>query len=216
MEGNRKKFILGILVLMTVVIFGIVGYYIYENTYYVGTEDAKITGDFVKVAPESTGKVIELFMEEGQMVQENQILGRIDSANSTDAAIEQSLIRAPISGIVVKKQGNAGEILSTAQVVGYLVDPNKLYITANIEETKLSNVKLGQAVNISVDQFKGVNFKGNVISIGHASAAAFSLLPSSTGSFTKTVQKIPVKIGIEKSNKSLLPGTNAVIKIHIK
>ena len=216
MENNRKKFIFGILLLMTVVIFGIIVYYIYENTYYVATEDAKITGDLVKVAPESTGKLIELFMEEGQLVQENQILGRIDSANSTDAAIEQSLIRAPINGVVVKKQGNSGEMLSTAQVVGYLVDPSKLYITANIEETKLSSIKIGQEVNISVDQFKGVNFKGNVISIGHAAAAAFSLLPSSTGSFTKTVQKIPVKIRIDNSNQNLLPGTNAVIKIHIK
>ena len=54
-------------------------------------------------------------------------------------------------------------------------------------------------------------------SIGEVSNSAISLLPSSTsGTFTKVVQRIPIKIQLDSFNEKILPGTNAVIKIHIK
>ena len=99
-----------------------------------------------------------------------------------------------------------------------MVDPENLYITANIEETKVKNIRQGQRVDIKIDQYKGLSFPGKVESIGMASNTTFSLLPSSSSAtFTKVVQKIPVKITFENKNKSLfVVGTNAVVKIHIK
>ena len=99
----------------------------------------------------------------------------------------------------------------------WLVDPNKLYINANIEETKIVHIKKDQLVDISIDQLSGKKFTGKVDSIGQATASTFSLLDTSTsGTFTKVVQRIPVKITIDPTDSKLLPGTNAVIKIHIK
>lgn len=98
-----------------------------------------------------------------------------------------------------------------------LIDPQRLYISANIEETKLRRIRPGQKVEITVDQFEGIKFTGKIKYVGQASNSAFSLLPTSTsGNFTKVVQKIPVNIEFDKQDAQLLPGTNAVIKIHVK
>lgn len=217
MNGKRKILIIGILIAIVVALGSIGFYYWYENTYYVSTEDAKINADFVSVIPQISGKLLELNVDEGDTVTKNEILARQDMNGLPDTSVEQSLVRAPIDGIVVKKQGEVGEIFSNSQTLFTLVDPKDIYITANIEETKLSEVKVGQPVDISIDQFGSEKFTGKVKTIGEISNSAISLLPSSTsGTFTKVVQKVPVKISIDDYSEKILPGTNAVIKIHIK
>ena len=217
MNGNRKILILTILAVMVMVLAGIGSYYWYENVNYVKTEDAKITGDLVTVGPQITGKLLELKFEEGDMVLKDQVLGRQESTTLADINFDQSILRAPISGIVIKKQGTVGELVSPGQTVAILIDPDKLYITANIEETKLGRVRQGQKVEFTVDQFSGENFVGEVKFVGQAANSAFALIPSSTsGTFTKVVQKIPVKIIFDSKGEKFLPGTNAVVKIHIK
>ncbi|MHB8127065.1 MAG: HlyD family secretion protein [Desulfitobacteriaceae bacterium] len=217
MNEKRKKLILLILVVMVVVLAGIGGYYWYKNTYFVSTEDAKVMGDLVSVGPQISGKLLELNVEEGDTVIKDQILGRQGISNPQETNIDQSVFRAPIKGIVIKKQGTVGEIISPGQTIAMLIDPDKLYINANIEETKLENICQGQKVDISIDQFSNKKFTGKVKYVGHAANSTFALLPSSTsGTFTKIVQKIPVKIEFDKIDNTLLPGTNAVVNIHIK
>lgn len=217
MNEKRKTIIISILTLMLLSMGGIGLYYWYENTYYISTEDAKVTGDLVKVSPQISGKLLELNVNEGQTVEKDQILGRQDKSNLPAISIESSIMRAPISGLVIKKQGTVGEIVLPGQTLVMLVDQKKLYISANIEETKLENIKIGQSVDVTIDEFKGETFQGKVSFIGQASNSTFSLLPSSTGgNFTKVIQKVPVKIELNNTDKKLLPGTNAVVKIHIK
>ncbi len=217
MNGKRKMLIIGILIAIVVALGSIGFYYWYENTYYVSTEDAKIDADFVSVIPQISGKLLELNVDDGDVVTKNEILARQEMNGLPDTSVEQSLVRAPIDGIVVKKQGEVGEIFSNSQPLFTLVDPKNIYITANIEETKLSEVKVGQPVDISIDQFGSEKFTGKVKTIGEISNSAISLLPSSTsGTFTKVVQKVPIKIALNDYSEKILPGTNAVIKIHIK
>lgn len=103
-------------------------------------------------------------------------------------------------------------------MLAYVVDPDKVYITANIEETKLTKLREGEKVDVSIDKYKDKKFTGVVQSIGKASASEFSLLPTSTSAnFTKVVQKVPVKIKLNSYGKvKLLPGINAVVRIHVK
>ncbi len=214
---NRKPLIFGILIVIVIALGGIGFYYWYENAYFVSTDDARVTADLVSVTPQIQGKLLELNVEEGDTVTKNQILARQEMNSLPDASIDQSLVRSPISGIVIKKQGTIGEIWSPGQTLVSLVDPNKLYITSDIEETKLGKVRVGQSVDITIDQFSSQKFTGKVRSVGEAANSALSLLPSSTSAtFTKVVQRIPVKIELNKFNSKILPGTNAVIKIHIK
>jgi len=217
MKGKRKILIIGILLVIVVALGSIGFYYWYENAYYVSTEDARVNADFVSVTPQISGKLLELNVDEGEKVTKNEILARQEMNNLPDTSVEQSLVRAPIDGIVVKKQGTVGELLSTGQTLITLVDPTKLYISANIEETKLEKVKVGQPVDITIDEYDSQKFSGKVKTIGEISNSAISLLPSSTsGTFTKVVQRVPIKIELDNFDSKILPGTNAVIKIHIK
>lgn len=217
MDGKRKILMFSILAVMIVALAGIGVYYWYNNAYFVATEDATLTGDLAKVSPQISGKLLEFNVAEGDRVAKDQILGRQEVLNLSDANIDQSILRAPIDGIILKKQGAVGEFETAGQTLAVMVDPEKLYINANIEETKIGKIEPGQFVDVAIDQFEGENFSGKVRSIGQASNSTFSLLPTSTsGTFTKVVQKIPVKIELDQNNGKLLPGTNAVIKIHIK
>jgi membrane fusion protein, multidrug efflux system len=86
-----------------------------------------------------------------------------------------------------------------------VVPTEAAYIVANYKETQLTDVHPGQAVELEIDMFPDVTFRGHVDSIAPASGQAFALLPpdNATGNFTKIVQRIPVKIEIER-NEPLL------------
>lgn len=217
MKEKRKTFIIGILMVMVVALGGIVYYYWYQNTNYVSTEDARVSADFVSVTPQISGKLLELNVDEGDRVTKNEILASQDMNGLPDTSVEQSLVRSPINGVVIKKQGTVGELLSPGQTLITLMDSSKIYITANIEETKLGKVKVGQLVEITIDQYSSKKFTGKVKSIGEVSNSALSLLSSSTsGTFTKVVQRVSIKIELDDFDSKILPGTNAVVKIHVK
>lgn len=137
--------------------------------------------------------------------------------NLADIAADSSVVRAPISGVILKKQGTAGEVVTAGQPLATMIDPSDLYINANIDETKLKKVKVGQSVDITIDEYDGLKLSGKVISVGDYANSDLSVIPTSTsGTFTKVVQKIPVKISLPKNKYKLLPGTNTVVKIHVK
>ena len=216
--AEKRKIAVGLVfVLMIVTVLGVVGYYKYEDYYFASSEDAKVSGDTVKVIPQITAKILEVNFEEGSVVTKDEILVRQDMANQISQDMTVGLVRAPESGIVVKKQCEVGEIASPSQTVAVIMQPEKMYITANIEEKKIKYVKIGEKVEITLDSYPGEKFEGVVKSVGEVSTSFFSLFPSSTnGNFTKITQKVPVKIDFEKGDKKIMPGVNAYVKIRIR
>jgi len=92
-------------------------------------------------------------------------------------------------------------------------------VVANVDETDLYKLKLGQRAELTVDGIPGVKFTGEVFSLGVATNSEFSLLPSSntSGSYTKVVQNVPVKISLDdRQGYRLLPGMNVFVRIYIK
>jgi membrane fusion protein (multidrug efflux system) len=92
-------------------------------------------------------------------------------------------------------------------------------VVANYKETQLTFVHEGQAVAIAVDMFPGQIVHGHVDSIAPASGQEFALLPpdNATGNFTKVVQRIPVRIGLDEGQpllERLLPGMSVETRIH--
>lgn len=217
MKSKRKTLITAVLALMVIAMVGVGTYYWYNNTYYVSTEDATVSSDLVKAGPQVSGKLLELYVNEGQHVEKGQIIARQDMGTLPDTSLEMSIVRAPITGTVIKKQGTVGEIVSPGQSLAIMIDPSAIYINANIEETKLEKLKIGQPVDIAIDEYGGSKLTGKIQSIGEATAATFSLLPTSSGgTFTKVTQKVPVKIKLDKYNVKLQPGISVVVKIHVK
>jgi multidrug resistance efflux pump len=216
MKGKRKFIILCVAAAMLITLGGVGIYYLYNTAHYVSTEDARVAGDFIQITPEISGKLKEFDVKEGDFVRKDQIIGRISADGLADSSIDKSLLRSPIDGLMVKTQAGIGEFVPAGTALAVMVDPKQLYISANLKETELQKIQVGQKVDVKIDQFVGRAFHGKVESIGEAATSAFSLLPSSSGTFTKVVQNVPIKIALDKTGVKLLPGTSAIVKIHLK
>jgi len=126
--------------------------------------------------------------------------------------LEYTTIVAPVSGVVGQRSVQPGLNVSPGQQLMTVVplDRQNIWVTANFKETQLKYMRPGQPVKISVDTY-GRTYDGHVLNIAAASGARFSLLPpeNATGNYVKVVQRIPVKIVLDKDqdpNHLLRPG----------
>lgn len=217
---KNKKVLYLVLGLMVVTLTVVTSFYWYNSSHYVDTEDARVDGTIVKVSPQISGRISEMNVAEGDSVKEGAIIARqVDYQLASGLNLDLSVVKSPITGTVIKKIGNVGEVGTPGSPLVMVADLKSLYITANIEETEIYKVKPGQDVDFTIDSIPGVKFSGQVVSIGEATVSTFSLLPAqnTSGNFTKVVQRIPVKIGIKScQGQRLLPGMNAVVRIYIK
>jgi membrane fusion protein (multidrug efflux system) len=111
-------------------------------------------------------------------------------------------IYAPADGYITRKSVEPGNNIQPGQPLLALVALNEAWVTANYKESQLNHVKPGQKVEFTVDSYPVRKFKGSVESIMAGTGAAFSLLPpeNATGNYVKVVQRIPVKIAIDKAS----------------
>jgi len=110
-------------------------------------------------------------------------------------------LTAPVSGQVVNRQVNLGSYVAPGTNLMAII-PDRMWVTANFKETQLTEMRIGQPVDISVDAFPDVNFKGHVDSIQRGAGQAFSILPpqNATGNYVKVVQRVPVRIEFDTKN----------------
>ena len=113
--------------------------------------------------------------------------------------LEYTLIRAPINGIVGRRNVQLGQNVQPGQPLVSVVAVDDLWVTALFKETQLANVHPGQRASIEVDAFDGAELRGHVDSIGAATGGTFSVLPSenASGNYVKVVQRVPIKIVFE-------------------
>ena len=116
-----------------------------------------------------------------------------------------TIITAPGNGHTGARKIQVGDLVREGMQVASLVLDMPPYIVANYKETQIGNIRAGQPVEILIDTFPGHTFKGHVESISPATGATFSLLPkdTSSGNFTKVVQRIPVRIAFEPGQERL-------------
>jgi membrane fusion protein (multidrug efflux system) len=124
-------------------------------------------------------------------------------------------IRSPVTGVVAKKDKQAGEHIEPGQPIYMIVDTTKFWIEAKIEETKIRFVRPGSPAVIYIDSYPGVELSGTVFEVGEATVSAFALFSPAklTGVFIKSVQRIPVKIRVDNSNGLLKVGMLATVWI---
>lgn len=155
-------------------------------------------------------------------------LSKIPAAKSQIGLIESQLnnaiITAPMDGVVAKRWALTGDVVQPGQPIFTIYDLKNLWITANLEETKLTHIRLGESVEIDVDSYPDIKFSGKVIEIGNYTASEFSLIPpnNASGNFTKVTQRIPVKISIEDTANTnghkpvLRPGMSVEVSVKVK
>jgi len=132
------------------------------------------------------------------------------SRNQAQLELARTTIRAPISGRIAMKNVDPGKYVLPGQALLAIVQEDT-WIVANFKETQIKKMTVGQPVEVKVDAYPGVIFKGHVDSLQPGTGAVFSLLPpeNATGNFVKVVQRIPVKIVMESKfdpAHPLLPG----------
>jgi len=89
----------------------------------------------------------------------------------------------------------------------YLVAMDHLWVDATPKETELTYVRPGQPVTVTVDTYPDAEWHGTIESISPAAAQEFSLLPAqnTSGNWVKVVQRIPMRVRIDTSDKNLPP-----------
>jgi membrane fusion protein, multidrug efflux system len=131
-------------------------------------------------------------------------------------------IVAPIDGVVGNRTLRIGQFVQAGTQLMSVVPVASAYVVANFKETQLTDVRAGQTVEIAVDTFPGRVVRGHVDSVAPASGQEFALLPpdNATGNFTKVVQRIPVKITLERGDGASLidlrPGMSVVPTIETR
>jgi membrane fusion protein (multidrug efflux system) len=127
--------------------------------------------------------------------------------------LKYTRIRAPFPGVVVKLYRHLGDFASAGVPLLSMYNHDMLYVTANLEETRLPGVEPGNQVTLDVDAFSQP-FRGRVVWINKSTGAQFALMPRNvvSGEFTKVVQRVPVRIWIEKDDR--WPQLRAGLSVH--
>lgn len=154
-----------------------------------------------------------------QSVDKSEQMGAITQADLKlmEIALERTYLKSPVDGIVIQKTAEEGNVLEGNQSAFMVADTEHAWISANILEKAVKDVKIGQTVYVSVDE--GGKLIGKVSDVRRASASVFSLIPSdnAAGNFTKVEQRIPIKIELDPHpGVELRVGQSVDIKIKIR
>lgn len=114
--------------------------------------------------------------------------------------LERTVIRAPLGGIIAKRQVQVGQRVQAGTPLLSVVPVQEMHVDANFKEVQLKKVRIGQPVTLHADIYgKSVAYHGTVEGFSGGSGSAFSAIPAqnATGNWIKVVQRLPVRIKLD-------------------
>jgi membrane fusion protein (multidrug efflux system) len=168
---------------------------------------------------QANAMLINLGGSADQPVEDNpqyrQAKSQLDKASRE---LRQTVVRAAISGIVANVDNlRPGNFLASSQTAFNLVGSDNVWIEAHLKETDLTYLQVGNPTRITVDAYPDVEWKAEVESISPATGSQFSVLPAqnSSGNWVKVVQRVPVRLRIEKQERAqvLRAGMSVAVEI---
>jgi multidrug resistance efflux pump len=227
---SRVRRILVPLLAVLVVALAAVGFNIYwQGAHYVSTDNAQVGGQPVTVGSMSAGRVAGLHASVGAAVRQGDVLAQIDVPTavktlqngtpdleflgSADQIVD---VKSPMTGVVIAVPGAIGATVTQGQTLVTLMDPNQLWVTANVDENQVSRLQVGQEADVHLDALNRT-VQGTVSELTPATAQVFGLLPQSntTTNFTKVAQVVPIRVAVELGNSPGLLGSSASVKIRV-
>jgi membrane fusion protein (multidrug efflux system) len=158
----------------------------------------------------------------GLDVQEQQLAAQAAAADAQANLARNNLsytrIYSPVDGMVGQRQVRPGQFVNIGtQVIAVVPLPN-IWVIANLKETQLTQVRIGEPARVTVDAFPDLTLTGHVDSWSPGTGSTFALLPpdNATGNFTKVVQRVPVKIVLDPNpalGTLVRPGMSVVARI---
>jgi membrane fusion protein (multidrug efflux system) len=146
---------------------------------------------------------LEITEAERQVDVKKQQVGEARRAlDVAKTSLRYTRLVAPFPGVVVHLYRHLGDYVPAGTPVLSMYNPELTYVTANLEESKLEGVTPGNRVRLDVVAFSKP-FRGRVVWINKATGANFALVPRniSSGEFTYVVQRVPVRILVEKDER---------------
>jgi multidrug resistance efflux pump len=196
---------------------------------FVSTKDAQVVANLVQVGSINAGRIISMNVDVGSTVMEGQAVATVDIPTAIsrsditdttkigfrDVQEQRAEVVAPRSGVIAARWAKEGDTVPAGQPIVTLMDPRQVWIEANIDEEKIGQVQPGQLVEIEVAGVDG-KLVGRVETVWPVTAA--TLLPdlSSSSSLRKVAQVVPIKVALDESHLSLIPGSSAKIKIWVR
>jgi membrane fusion protein (multidrug efflux system) len=149
---------------------------------------------------------------------EATVLGAQAALDMAQVTLGYTRVTAPEDGMVGTRAVLPGQYVATGALLTQFVPLNDVWVVANFRELQLSRIRIRQPARITVDAHPGTVLHGRVDSVAPGSEALESLLPPdrAVGSFTKIVQRVPVKITIDDPGPlagRLLPGLSVEVSV---
>jgi membrane fusion protein (multidrug efflux system) len=162
-------------------------------------------------------------MISARQAERNEAAAQIDvtrrDIESLDRTLSLSSIRAPVGGTVANLTARLGQRLNVGDTLMFIVPDSGRYIIANFKETEISAIKPGQKARIWADAYGNRSFEGVVESLSPATGSQFAILPinNAAGTFTRVVQRLPVRIRLinPRDYQLLRPGLSLNVSIQI-
>jgi len=125
-------------------------------------------------------------------------------------------VRAPASGVVTNFELQVGEYIEAGKPVFSLVGDDKVWLEANLKETDLTFVEVGQSATVAFDAYPDVKGSARVVGIAPATGSEFALLPpqNASGNWVKVVQRLPVRLRLNAADD--LPRLRAGMSVEVE
>lgn len=152
---------------------------------------ASATGEFAANEAVTSGSTVET--DPGVLAAK----ARLETAKLD---FDRTIIRAPMDGVVTRRQVQVGQRVAQGVPVMTLVPLGKVYVEANFKEVQLRRVRVGMPAKVTADLYgSDVVYKGKVAGIAGGTGASMAIIPAqnATGNWIKVVQRLPVRIELD-------------------
>ncbi|MCY0863748.1 MAG: HlyD family efflux transporter periplasmic adaptor subunit [Sulfobacillus sp.] len=197
-----------VVILGLISVGGTFGWYTVNNVRYVTTTYASVTAPTRWITAPEAGHITADDVTVGQSVSAGETLLTETLANGTPLSVT-----APANGVVATMNAPRGQWVAAGTPLLAVVNPAQYQVTANIPETQMANVWVGQTAVIRLSAYPGTRFSGQVVRIGTETLSVNPAVLSASTTFSKQVQWVPVTLTINAPNTALWPGENATVKI---